>query len=315
MALSLSPRVVRPLTRLTIGMPGLAHMSPRMERRWLDWMSRIVPLPDGTEIESGELGGVPVTRTTGPWAEEGKRILYIHGGGFTSGSAHTYRGFIAALAQAARAEVHTVDYPLSPEYPYPAAPDACLDAYRALAATDGGPVAVAGDSAGGGLAVGLAIRLRDLGDPAPAGLVLFCPWLDLSHSGESFAACGFHEPVLRPWRSEQNAERYADGLDLDDPRISPLFEEDLAGLPPIHMQGAEFDLLVSDADRFAERVRDAGGRIEYRRFDGLWHDFQVLLEYLEQSRQALGAAAAALEEMWQREPVSVVAGGAVQPAA
>jgi acetyl esterase/lipase len=315
MALSLPTRLVKPLTRLTIGMPALAHMSPRVERRWLDVMSRVAKLPEGTEVEAVDLGGVPASRITGPSATGDRRVLYIHGGGYVAGSPHTYRGFIGALAKAARVEVFAPDYPLAPEQPYPAAPDACLRAYQALAERGSGPIALAGDSAGGGLALGLALRLRDEDLPAPAGLVLFCPWLDLSHSGESFAGCGFNEPVLRPWRSEQNASRYAGDMPLNDPRLSPLFGEGLGDLPPIHMQGAEFDLLVSDADRFAERVRKAGGSIDYRRFDGLWHDFQVLLEFLAPAREALTAAAEALDAMFARAPASVGAGGAVEPTA
>ena len=298
MELSLPPRFLRPVVRATLGLPGAAHMPPRVERRWLGLCSTGVRMPPGTEIEPLDLGGVPALRFTGPWAQPGRSLFYIHGGGYSAGSPHTYRGFVAALAQAARAVVYAPAYPLAPEHPYPAAADACLAAFEELAGSDAGAVALAGDSAGGGLALGLAIRLRDQGGEAPAGLALFCPWLDLSHSGESFATGAPREPILKPRRSHRNAVAYCRGIDLADPRLSPLFAESLAGLPPIHIQGAELDLLVSDADRLAERARAEGVPVDYRRFDGLWHDFQLLGEYLAEARDAVGEAGQALERMW-----------------
>lgn len=312
MQLSLRPRVVRPLVRATLGLPAVARLSPRLERRWLGLCSTGVRMPPGTEIEPLDLGGVPASRLTGPWAQPGRSLFYIHGGGYSAGSPHTYRGFIAALSHAARATIYTPDYPLAPEHPYPAAPDACLAAFEGLVGSESGAGAVAlgGDSAGGGLALGLAIRRRDQGGEAPAGLALFCPWLDLSHSGESFANGAPREPILKPRRSHRNAVAYCRGIDLADPRVSPLFAESLAGLPPIHLQGAELDLLVSDSDRFAEQARAAGAAVDYRRFDGLWHDFQLLGEYLAEARDAVDHAARALEQMW-----SVAAGGAVEPTA
>jgi acetyl esterase/lipase len=303
------------VVRATLGLPALARLSPRLGRRWLGLLSAGVRLPAGTKTERIDLGGVPADRVTGPWAQPGRSLIYIHGGGYSLGSPHTYRGFIAALSRAARVAVYAPDYPLAPEHPYPAAADACLTVFEQLVSSgSGGAVALAGDSAGGGLALGLAIRLRDRGGQAPAGLALFCPWLDLSHSGESFAGGAPREPVLKPRHSHRNALAYAGAMDLADPRVSPLFAESLAGLPPIHIQGAELDLLVSDADRFVERARAAGIAIEYRRYDGLWHDFQVLGELLAEARDATGLAGRALEQMW--DPAgSVAAGGAVEPTA
>jgi len=306
------------MVRATLGMPATLHMPARLERRWLELMSTGVRTPDGTEIDDVELGGVRAHRLVGPWVERGRSLLYLHGGGYSAGSSNTYRGFIAALSQAARAAVIAPEYPLAPEHPYPAAADACLAAFDGLAGSEAGAVALAGDSAGGGLALGLAIRLRDRGGPAPVGLALFCPWLDLSHSGESFASGASYEPILKPHRSHRNALAYAGDVDLADPRLSPLFAESLEDLPPIHLQGAELDLLVSDSDRFAARARSAGVAIEYRRFERLWHDFQVLGDYLAEARDAVAEAGRALERMWDSAPVpagSVVAGGAVEPAA
>ena len=308
MELSLSPRVVRGIARVTAGMPGLARMSPRMERRWLNAIGTVAQTPKGTTHEETDLGGVPTTVTTGPWAEGGRTLLYLHGGAYIAGSPIAYRGVISALSRAVRAPVYAPDYPLAPEHPFPAGPDSVLSAYRALRARVGGPLAVAGDSAGGGLTLGLAVRLRDAGEPLPAGLVLFCPWVDLANSGRSFRENGRHEPILRRDHSNASARMYAGGEDLADPRLSPLYTSDLSGLPPIHMLSATDDLHLSDADALAERLRDAGADLEYRRIEGVWHDFQVFGDYLAEARGAIGAAGTAVN----RFLASVPAGGPVE---
>ncbi len=311
MELSLSPRVVRGLARVTAGMPGLARMSQRMERRWLNAIGAMAQTPKGTTRTEVELGGVPTTVTCGPWAEPGRTLLYLHGGAYCYGSPVAYKGVIAALSRAARAAVFAPDYPLAPEHPFPAAPDAALAAYRALRDRVAGALAVAGDSAGGGLALGLAVRLRDADEDQPAALVLFCPWVDLGNSGRSFRENGRHEPILRRDRSNEAARMYAGGEELADPRLSPLFTPDLSELPPIHLLSATDDLHLSDADALAERLRAAGAELEYRRVQGVWHDFQVFGDYLAEAREAIAAAAAALE----RSFASVPAGGPIEAAA
>jgi epsilon-lactone hydrolase len=308
--LSLSPRVVRGLARVTTGIPGLARMSPRMERRWLNALGAVAQTPSGTTRVEVDLGGVPATLTGGPWAQDGRTLLYLHGGAYVAGSPDAYRAVIASLSRAARAPVYAPDYPLAPEHPFPAGPDSVLRAYRALRDRVDGPLAVAGDSAGGGLTLGLAVRLRDGGEPQPAGLVLFCPWVDLGNSGRSFRENGRREPILRRDHSNGSARMYAGSEELTDPRLSPLFTPDLTGLPPTHLLSATDDLHLSDADALAERLRDAGIDLEYRRIEGVWHDFQVFGDYLVQAREAIGAAGAALDRFF-----SVPAGGAVEAAA
>lgn len=309
MRLSLSPSVVRPMVRVTLGLPGLVRMSTAAERRWLGLLAAAARLPKGAVVEAVELGGVPADRVSGPWAMPGRNVLYLHGGGYAVGSPDTYRAFVAALSLASKATLHVPDYPLAPEHPFPAASDSALAAYRALVDREG-PAIVAGDSAGGNLSLTVAIRIRDAGEVAALGLVLFCPWLDLSHSGSSHRRAP-REPILRARRSEKNARAYARGRDLRDPVVSPLFA-DLAGLPPIHLQGAADDYLRSDSDRLAEAVEKAGGVVDYHCFEGVWHDFQVLGEFLAEARIAVAEAGDAMDRLFS---ASVAAGGAVEAAA
>jgi epsilon-lactone hydrolase len=309
MPLSLPPAVVRPVVRVTLGLPGLVGMSTAAERRWFDLLALGVRLPKGTNVEAVELGGVPADRVSGPWAKPGRNVLYLHGGGYAVGSPKTFRGFVTALSVASRATLYVPDYPLAPEHPFPAASDSAIAAYRALV-DRGGPPILAGDSAGGNLSLATAIRVRDAGEMPALGLVLFCPWLDLSHSGASHRGAP-REPVLHAKRSARNARAYASGRDLRDPAVSPLFA-DLAGLPPIHLQGAADDYLRSDSDRLAEAVEAAGGIVDYHRFEGVWHDFQVLGELLAEARIAVAEAGEAMDRLFS---ASVAAGGAVEAAA
>ncbi len=312
MDLSLPRGVVRLLLRGTAGLPSRTHMSIAMERRWYAIASAAVRPPKGTAIEAESLGGVPVYRATCAGIAEGRAVLYLHGGGYGTFAKGAYCAFVRSISLRTSTAVHAPDYPLAPERPFPAALDAALAAWRALAGREEGPIVLAGDSAGGGLALATALALRDAGERPPAGLVLFSPWLDLTHSGASFERNGPAEPILTHRDSLEKATAYAAGADLRDSRISPLFAESLAGLPPVHLLGAADDLLVSDADRLAERIRSEGGAIEYERHDGLWHDFQLFGEVLAEARDATAAACAAIEGFFA---ASVAPRGAVEAAA
>jgi epsilon-lactone hydrolase len=313
MELSLPHPVVRGLLRGTAGLPARTRMPVGLARRWFDLVGGVVRPPANTSVEEGELGGVPTYTATSGDADPLRTIVYFHGGGYVNFARPSFLAFIRAISLATRSVVHMPDYPLAPERPYPAATDAGLAAYRALAARANRPIVLAGDSAGGNLAVVTAVALRDAGDDPPAGMVLFSPWLDLSHSGPSFRDNGSREPILTKRDSVGKAMAYAAGADLGDPRLSPLFTESLAGLPPTFMVGGADDILVSDADRYAQRVREAGGEMDYRRHEGVWHDFQLFGDMLAEARGALAEAFAAIDGFFARS--SVATGGPVEAAA
>ncbi len=313
MELNLSPATVRRILRGTAGLPGRTRMPIGLERGWYAIAGASIRPPKGTSIAAESLGGVPSFLATSVAAEPGRTVMYFHGGGYGTFAKATYGAFVRTISLATKSAVHAPDYPLAPEHPFPAALDAGLAAYRALAERESGPIVLAGDSAGGGLALATVLALRDAGDDLPAGLVLFSPWLDLTHSGESFNANGPREPILTHRDSIGKARAYAAGADLDDPRVSPLFAERLAGLPPVHLLGGGDDLLVSDSDRLAERIRAEGGVVEYSRHDGLWHDFQLFGDWLPEAREATAAACAAIGGFFAR--ASVAAGGPVEAAA
>lgn len=208
-------------------------------RRWLDACSVLTLVPRGTEVRPVRLGEVPGVRVTYPGADStgvdtARAMLYLHGGGYTTGSPRTHRSLAGHLSRTVAAPVFLLDYRLAPEHPYPAALLDTLAAYRALQRAGYPPerIVLAGDSAGGGLAVATALALRDAGEPLPVALALLSPWLDLTLSSESIRSNASRDAMLNSaW---------------------------LAGLPPRDVQAAGDELLVNDTDRFVERARTAG---------------------------------------------------------
>ena len=209
------------------------------------------------EIQDHVLGGVK-----GEWvrsarpanAAQSAAILYLHGGGYCVGSPAMYRAVTARLARATGLPVFVADYRLAPEHPFPAAVDDAVAAYRAL--LEMGPVVVAGDSAGGGLALATALAARQLQLSPPAALILLSPWVDLTTSMLSDKAAR-HEAVLsRAWLAAC-ARHYLAGGDPKAPLASPIYG-DLHGLPPTLIQAGADELLHSDAVRVHDALTNAG---------------------------------------------------------
>ena len=256
---------VRGLVRPVLG----PRLPAALQRRWMDLVTRMTPLADAVDVRSGQLGGRPVEVMVPRDGHPARSVLYLHGGGFTIGSARTHGALASHLAAASGATVHLLDYRLAPEHPFPAALDDALAAYRALLArgVDPAHIALAGDSAGGWLALTAALRLRAAGDPLPAVLGLVSPWLDLL--GTAWPA-DRSDAMLRPSWLRRCAAGFAPGSDLGAPEFAPL-HADLGGLPPMVVHVGSEEILLEDAVRLAMAARAAGVPVELRRWDGLWH--------------------------------------------
>jgi acetyl esterase/lipase len=215
------------------------------------------------------LGSRPAIRLTPRGADSTRAVLYLHGGGYTVGSPVTHRALAAHLASAAKAPVYLLDYRLAPEHPYPAALDDAAAAYQALLETGirAERLSLAGDSAGGGLAVAALGRIRVNGLPSPSALALISPWLDLTvtHVRDSR-----QDPMLSVAWLRACAASYAGTTSRDDVEVSPLFG-DLAGLPPTVVHATADEILLADAERLVAAARAAGAPIRYRRLPDLWH--------------------------------------------
>lgn len=276
----------------------------RVKRPWLRAVGAAVNLtPRGTSIEAVAMGGVAAERVTvgspGDNVLGDNVVLYLHGGAYVFGSPATHRSVTGHLARATGAAVYAVDYRLAPEHPCPAAVEDATAAYRWL--LDQGVAAerivIAGDSAGGGLALATALRLRDAGTPLPAGLLTISPWVDLTGSGESVARIGASDPMIPVPGLHHSARDYLAGRPPEDPVASPLYA-DLSGLPPLYVQVGSDEILYADAERVAERAREAGVAVTHKVFDQLWHVFQLHAGALPAATAAIDELAAFARECW-----------------
>jgi acetyl esterase/lipase len=215
-------------------------------------------------------------------------ILYVHGGGFVSCSAATHRPITIWLARRTGARVFNVDYRLAPEHPFPAAIDDVYSAYRWLA-DQAGIVAVAGDSAGGGLALSLATRVRDANFAAPASVVCFSPWVDLAGTGESRYTNAERDAMFAPNNVDQFARAALGGASPSNPLASP-FYADLSGLSPLYLEVGADEQLLDDARRVHGKVIASGGDSTLHIVEGVFHAWQLCAHLMPEANQSLDAA-------------------------
>lgn len=285
--LSFRARLFGPVSQFLL-QPVLAkpahELRPQLER-----IARLIThLPRGTRIEATTLAGRPADRLTPTGEVSDQVIYYLHGGAYLGGSPRSHRGLLAHFAKAAGCEVVALDYRLAPEHPYPAALEDAVAGYRELLA-EGIPaeqIVIAGDSAGGNLALVTAIALRDAGVVPPAGLVLLSPWTDMSSSGKSMGSRAERDRILTVLGISKAAETFAAGRKLADPLLSPLFA-DLTGLPPMLVQVGDDELLLDDSTRLVAAARKAGVPALLCVKPRLWHVWQVLAGWMPEADQAI----------------------------
>jgi acetyl esterase/lipase len=245
---------------------------------------------------SGRVGGEWITP---PNADRGV-IMYLHGGGYVACSPATDRPIAAGLARLTGRRVFSPEYRLAPEHRFPAALDDAVAAYRWMLDQGVPPrsLAVAGTSAGGGLALAMLLRLRDEGVlPLPASAVCFSPWTDLACTGESLYRNEGRCAMFRRANIADFARLYLGETRPHDPYASPVFGE-LGGLPALLLQVASDELLFDDARRIHDNVQKAGGISRLEAFDGVFHGWQMLDGFLPEARVALRQAAAFVNESY-----------------
>jgi monoterpene epsilon-lactone hydrolase len=251
-----------------------------------------VPVPEDVEQRPVTIGGVDGIEVVVGGVDDGKVIVYLHGGVYVIGSAATSVPLVADLARRTGARAISLDYRLAPEHPFPAALDDVVDAYRGLLELDIQPadVVFAGESAGGGLAVATLMVLRDTGAPLPSSALLMSPYADLTLSGESIAARAAVDPTLTPSGLRRRVEDYAGDVDPSDPQMSPIFG-DLRGLPPLLIQVGSNEILLSDAVRLAGRAAADDVAVTLEVVPGVPHVFQGFAALLDEGNEALDRAA------------------------
>jgi epsilon-lactone hydrolase len=234
-------------------------------------------------------------------------ILYLHGGGYYFCSPRTHRSVSFGLATRTGAHLFSLDYRLAPEHRFPAALDDALAAYRRLIAAGALPqsVVLAGDSAGGGLALAALVALRDAGEPLPAGAVLFSPWTDLAVSGASIKTNDGVDPMFCGASIARAAKLYLGDTPATHPYASPLYA-DLKDLPPLFIQAGSTEVLLDDARRVADRATQAGVTVEFEVWPKMPHGWQLWVPFLPEARGALDDAAHFVKRM---TPVAPARGG------
>jgi acetyl esterase/lipase len=242
--------------------------------------AKLIPPPEDVSFEDVDASGVPGEWVTAPGASSDRTLLYLHGGAYTICSPRTHRRLTAALSRETGARVLALDYRLAPEHPFPAAIEDAVTAHRWL--VDGGTpperLAIAGDSAGGGLAMATLVALRDRGLPLPAAAVAISPWADLGFTGESMITKADVDPMLSRERLKESADAYLNGTDARTPLASPIYA-DLTGLPPllIHVGGRE--VLLDDAVRLADAAAAGDVKVSLEvetEMIHVWHVFAGL---------------------------------------
>lgn len=259
-----------------------------IQRRVVELAGLMGRAPRGTVFRSGTVNGVAGQWGYPPDTPTDAVLLYLHGGGYTVGSSRSHRLIAATVAKAAGTVCFLPDYRLAPEHPFPAASNDVLAVYEGLLSEGHAAerILLAGDSAGGGLALALAMTIRDCGLPRPAAVALICPWLDLTRAASERRA-SLSQPllvtsaVLSRW-----ADGYADAGAARQQEISPLYGE-LGGLPPLLMQSAGDDVLRDDADRLVERAARQGVPLSHRRYADLGHGFHMMTGVLPSAGAAL----------------------------
>ena len=250
------------------------------------------PLPDDVEAVEDELGDVRAWRVAAKDAPRGNVVLHFHGGGYLIGSAKGSLEYASRLAAAVGGVCYTAEYRLAPEYPYPAAIDDAVCAYRALLARGipASSILVSGESAGGGLAVALVLALRTAGDPLPAGILAVAPFSDLTVSGQSVREFNGDDPAANRDLLKFMGASYFQGHEPTDPLVSPLYG-DLTGLPPLFVTASQGEVLLSDTTRLAERAEQAGVDVTLRLVEDSVHVYTIF-PFLPETQNTMEEVAA-----------------------
>ena len=266
--------------RIRAGLPVIRFMQTRLPLRWtrgpLRQATARAQLPAGVTREAVSADGVPCEWLIPQNSPRDQALIYLHGGGFVYGVTPQHMGMVAYLARKMGIRALIVDYRLAPDHPFPAALDDSVSAYRWLLSQGIAPqnTVVAGDSAGGNLAITTMMKLRAGGEPLPAAAACLSPVADLSESRSP--AGGFKDPLLTPEAVRFYNASYVARSDSRDPLISPVYG-DWHGLPPLLVHAGEEEMLLDDAARIAESARAAGVPVRLETYPRMWHVWQLFL--------------------------------------
>src|SRR5947207_7408892 len=273
---------------------------PKGERALVDFTRRVFRPPGWlVKLHSRGVDIEPITAPVkGEWiippgaAEKNSVVYYLHGGGYISGSAKTNRPITVPLARRLKRRVFALDYRLAPEHRFPAAVDDAVAGYRWLVSTGIDPrfLSVAGDSAGGGLALALVMALRDAGEKLPSCVACLSPWADMTGSGESIIANSERDAMFYGEAIGAYASAYLGSQSPETPLASPLFGN-FAGLPPLYIEVGESEVLLDDARQVHRKALAASISSELRIVKGVPHGWQFGAPFVPEARESVATMA------------------------
>ena len=263
---------------------GWAKGSIYEQRSKQEKSTRFFKLPKEVNTNKFNINGIPAELIDANNAKEGV-ILYLHGGAYALGSIKVYREFLARLAAACKLKVLAIDYRLAPEHPFPAALEDSVSAYHWLLANgfSSSKIVIAGDSAGGGLALSALVLLRDDNEALPACAICISPWVNLAFTRESIN--NNNDPILNPHILGVYANYYAGNNPPNAPLISPIYA-DLKGLPPLLIHVGTDEILFEEAIQFTENARQANIEVVIETWEGLFHGYHII-PFLPETKTSL----------------------------
>ncbi|MGA9869431.1 MAG: alpha/beta hydrolase [Acetobacteraceae bacterium] len=269
--------------------PRPAELSERRVR--LDALGAQFPVPSDVRVESVDANGVAAEWTLTPDADSNRALLFLHGGGYVSGSIVSHRAMVAEAGRQAGVRTLALGYRLAPEHPFPAALEDALSGYRFLVGSGIDPrnVVLGGDSAGGGLTIAALVSLRDAGEKPPSCAWCISPWVDLAMTGASIDGKAAVDPMIQRPYLQELATAYLAGGDPRAPLVSPL-HADLRGLPPLLIQVGSAETLLDDSVRLAGAAGAADIAVTLEVYPDMIHAFPLFHQQLAAGRRALAAA-------------------------
>lgn len=301
---SIRGRTARRMVRIANHFPGIGAKAQSGElRRKLNEREKKWECPGHLNLSVIELPNFTMELISEKQNRLPGIILQLHGGGYYGRLHNTYRDMAALYNEVSKGlDVLTIDYRVAPEYPFPAALEDAVAAYRWILEKgyDTARTFVAGDSAGGGLALALCLYLRDRGLPMPAGIITMSAWTDLTKSGESYEENFDVDPMFGGSTDTLvYKEGYYGGWNPEYPYISPI-NGDFQGFPPMLMQVGEYEMLLSDTLKVAQKAREAGVLVKEHMYRGMFHVFQMGLILYPEAREAWVEVGRFLRSMLKR---------------
>jgi monoterpene epsilon-lactone hydrolase len=287
----MNSRVLSSILKHLKSMPTFDEIGIKRYRTLLEVSARAFKLDKDIKFQPVNINGIKGERIIPEDVSSNKTILFLHGGGFVAGSIDSHRDLCSRIAKASNTEVLIINYRLAPEHPFPEGLEDALTAYKWLLSNQILPdqIALAGDSAGGGLTLALLAKIKNLNLPMPCAAVFFSPWVDLENKNKSIIDNEDDDPMLDKRMLDQTARLYSSNQDITNPFISPI-NNDLSGLCPILIHVGENEVLLDDALIFEKKARNAGVKTSIEVFENMFHVFQYFARYLPIARESIEKA-------------------------